>query len=493
MFYHLLKHNILMIYRSDFFEKSLFVKIFMILIFLFIVLQLNILGRALPTLLHDNLPDFTPAEIIYGFLPLIMAADFLTRFFLQKLPAKDVQPYLHLPISKKTINTFWMIRAFLNPFNFYLLFLFWPLVHQTLDPENYYPALAITSIFLLGIFNQSLIMWIKLRGPKADVLAVVLIVSSSIAIGYTFYTSEWIQTSLHFMLRLAEARPTVWAPMLLIMFLFIAVNWKILLKSYYHMLDPEEKVNDSNYLNFSEKHIASVSRWGEYWLLEWRLITRNKRSKSTFYLMLPFNLAFLFYLAYFSGFERGDEGQLVILILLAGGYGITHLQHAYSWESHFFDYLSTRNFPYTDFVKAKYYFYVAYALGQYVITSLMLIFLNHYLLLMYTSVMFYSVGFGFFLHLRIGIRHSDRFNPNGRASFNMEGVSGMKLVSGFVFFLPLIFLFSLGVFFPKEYGIALWTGLFGMVFIITHPWWIKTYAKRLEERKYINLARYREK
>ncbi|MFW6248920.1 MAG: hypothetical protein ACOC4J_04030, partial [Bacteroidota bacterium] len=69
MFYYLLKHNFLMIYRSDFFEKSLFVRIFMILILLFIILQLNIMGRALPTLLNDNLPDYAPAEIIYGFLP----------------------------------------------------------------------------------------------------------------------------------------------------------------------------------------------------------------------------------------------------------------------------------------------------------------------------------------------------------------------------------------------------------------------------------------
>jgi len=493
MFYNLLKHNFLMIYRSDFFEKSLFVKLFMILIFLFIILQLNLLGRVLPTLLNDNLPDYAPAEIIFGFLPPIMALDLLTRFFLQKLPAKDVQPYLHLPISRHTINAFWMIRALLHPFNFYLLFLFWPMILQTLNPDNYHPALSISAIFLLSIFNQSLIMWMKLRGLKTDVLAVILILTGSIATGYVFYTGDLMQLSLNFLLQLSEARPSAWIPLLLILGFLVVVNWKILLNSYYHIVSPQEKINDSHYLNFWEKYIASVSHWGEYWLLEWRLITRNKRSKNTFYLIIPFNLAFLFYLAYFSEFERGNEGQLIILILISGGYGITHLQHAFSWESHFFDFLSTRNFPYTDFVKAKYYFYLVYALVQFMITALVLIFFNPYLVLMYMSLMLYSVGFGFFLHIRIGIRHSDRFNPNGRASFNMEGVSGMKLVSGFLFFVPLIFLFSLGVFFPKDYGIALWTGLFGLAFIITHPWWIKTFAKRFEQRKYINLARYREK
>ncbi|MFW5757626.1 MAG: DUF5687 family protein [Bacteroidota bacterium] len=482
-----------MIYRSDFFEKSLFVRIFMILILLFIILQLNIMGRALHTLLNDNLPDYAPAEIIYGFLPIIMMADLLTRFFLQKLPSKDVQPYLHLPISRHTINTFWMIRALVHPFNFYLLFLYWPMIQQTLNPEKYFPMLAILAIFFLGIFNQMLIMWIKLRGLKTDVFAGLLLLVGSFSIGYTFYTERFTQLSLNFLLQLAEARLLVWIPLLLIVGFLALVNWTILLKSYYNIVNPGEKINDNPYLNFWEKHISSVSRWGEYWLLEWRLITRNKRSKSTFYLIIPFNLAFLFYLAYFSEFERGDEGKLIILILLAGGYGITHLQHAFSWESHFFDFLSTRNFPYNDFIMAKYYFYLGYALVQFIITALVMIFFNPYLLLMYMSLMLYSVGFGFFLHMRMGIKYSDRFNANGKASFNMEGVSGMKLVSGFLFFIPLIFLFSLGVFFPKDYGIALWTGLFGLSFIVSYPWWIKRFAKQFEERKYTNLARYREK
>jgi len=81
----------------------------------------------------------------------------------------------------------------------------------------------------------------------------------------------------------------------------------------------------------------------------------------------------------------------------------------------------------------------------------------------------------------------------GKASFNMEGVSGMKMLLGLLQFLIILPLVIIGFLLPVPHGAALLVGITGIVFLVNHRRWTRKLGQRLEARKHINLALYREK
>jgi hypothetical protein len=115
------------------------------------------------------------------------------------------------------------------------------------------------------------------------------------------------------------------------------------------------------------------------------------------------------------------------------------------------------------------------------------------MMLLFAGISLYSMGLGFYIYLRAGVRHSSRMDLQGKASFNMEGVSGMKMLLGLLQFFIILPLIIIGFLLPVPHGAALVVGSTGLVFLLNHRRWTRKLGQRLEARKHINLALYREK
>ncbi|TVQ86710.1 MAG: hypothetical protein EA393_11750 [Bacteroidetes bacterium] len=493
MFGKLISHSWQMMRRSAFFEKSMFAKGFIAFMVFFAVMQLFGLGRVLPVILNENFPDRAPAEWVYGVLPLILIADITLRFFIQKFPARHVKPYLHMPVQRGQLTIYWMTRSWLHPMNIYLLFFFYPFIQMTINPATSSQEAGLLGIFLLTGVNHSLLMLIWSPGKSGKWLGMFLLfVLLLTGLSYLWIPDQMMKYSLDFFLAFVYLKPFAFLlPILLITILHLVI-YKQIGKNYYEVYEAEEKTEKAAEESFIERIISNVPEYGPYWLLEWRLLTRNRRTRTSFYSYIPMAMVYVIFAALWID-EPAKTSLAIVYLIMASGMGGLHLQHVYSWESHFFDFLASRDFSFETFIRAKYYFYLLLSGIQLLLVIIILIFLNPQLLILMTALTVYAAGLGFYIYFRAGIRHSSRMDLQAKASFNMEGVSGMKLLIGILQFFILLPLFIVGFIIPVPFGESILIAVVGLSFIINHRSWIKKLGHRLEARKHINLSLYREK
>ncbi|MFN2394161.1 MAG: DUF5687 family protein [Bacteroidales bacterium] len=493
MYGKLISHSWQMFRRSVFFEKSMFAKGIIAFVIFFLVMNLYGLGRSLPVLLNEQFPDLAPAEWVYGVLPLFMLGDLFMRFFIQKVPAGQVMPYMHLPVSKSSLSGYRISRSWLHPINFYLLFFFYPFIQMTINPATSSQELGLLGVFLLVGVNHSILMLIRTPGKENKWLGYLLvIVLLAMGVGYLLFPEKIMDHSLQVFMAFVYAKPVAFLIPVFVIVVLQYIVYRQTIINFYQLYEAGEKVEKPAARNIIETLLASVPVYGPYWLLEWRLLLRNRRTKSSLYTFLPMAVAFALY-AGFRVTEPGQSGVAIVYILIAGGIGSMHLQHAFSWESYFFDYIASRDFPMEIFVRAKYYFYLLIGGIQFILISILLAFLNIDMMLFFAGMSLYSMGMGFYLYLRAGIRHSSRMDLQGNASFNMEGVSGMKMLMGMLQFFIILPLVIIGFLLPVSHGGALLPAIAGIIFLVSHRRWTRKLGQRMEARKYINLAIYREK
>lgn len=477
MFPTLITHTWLMFRRSELFEKSLGVIAFLGFLAFLMLMQLTMAGRLLPGILLEHFPQKQPAEWVYGALLPLMFSDLLTRFFFQGMPSTKMKPYLHLPLSRNTIGLYWIVRAWLHPINLYLLFFFHPFILNTINPATHSQTAGLLGIASLVAINQSLVMWLRQQERKGLIL---LLAAALLSATWLIAPERISELSMALFMAFINQNILVFAALVATIIVLHLLTFR--------QLDQElKKIFSGDGLKNRSLNLRIPG--GPLWQLEWQLLTRNKRSRTSFYMMIPIAVGVVIYLATQTQQDMGFYS--IILLLLAGSYGNSHLQHAFSWESHYFDFLATRNISMTDFLVAKYRFYVTYATLQLLILLPPLLYFNSDMAILYTGVFLYACGFGYWFYLRMGARHSARIDPSANASFNVEGVSGMKIFQSMLLVFTLIPFLIAAAFVTIPHALALMMGVIGLTFMLSHRWWIMGVAKTFGERKYKNLALYR--
>ncbi len=478
--------------RSELFEKSLIVILLLFVFAILVLSQLQLAGRMLPVLLQEYFPQRAPAEWVYGLLIPIFAFDFSIRYFFQSLPAQHVRPYLHLPIQSRTLVLYRMMRSWLHPVNLYLPVFFYSFIKMTINPATSSQGSGLLGIVLLVAINQGALMWIKsFQGNKMKTLLPVIIILGGTAIAWSLYTDALMQHSLDMFLGFVNNNLQVFVPVAAIIVLLHLLAFHQMKKGFYQVFENQSPREAIARGRFPEGLLASVPKYGQLWLLEWQLASRSKRSRFNFFGMIPMAIAFSLFIV--LGQNTQPETYIVIILMIAGSYGGFHLQNAFSWESHFFDFLATRDIPLKTFIKAKFYFYSIYAAIQLIVLLPFVLWHSLELAMLFVGLFFYATGFGFFFYLWTGVGNSTRLDANGRSSFNMEGVTGIKMAQVMVLFLSVLPFLLIGYILPLPHGSALLFSLTGLIFILTHNSWINGIVRKFEKRKYVKLNLYRQK
>ncbi len=492
MFLTLIKHTWLGYKRSDFFSKSIAVKGIMIFVFFILVMYINMFGKMLPGLLAEHFPQRSPGQWVYSSLVFLMMMDMVIRFTSQKLPVEYVKPYLHLPVPWQYLSFIWLLRSWFHPLNIYLLFFFLPFIQLTVNPETSSQWYGLVGIFLLSIVNHSIYISIKTLVPKKSISLLIsgplILLPLAIAL---LYPEIIMHFSFNVFLGFVNGNHLVFASVALLIILLHLITFFNLKESSYYIYGAATSPKPGTARLKLEKKIGSHPVFGIYWLLEWRLITRNKRSKHNFWLFPFYALLAIVFFIFSNITEPGPYA--VILFMIVGGYGITHLQHCFSWESRFFDFLMSRNFSIYNFLLAKYYFYFFVSWIQFLMVGIVLFFFIPSLIIIYVSMYLYVCGVGYHVYMRMGINNSCRFDPNGKASFNMEGLSGTKFLFNILLYLSIIPFFIINAIVPLPHAGSWLMGFTGLSMILFHRRWIHSLSSRLINQRYHNLALYRQK
>lgn len=476
--------------RSAFSGKD--VAITVILVFFALYMLLNVLALAFftPELirsahsLDDAAPIFTELNqlLLYYFL-----FDLFLRFFMQSFPLLSVQPLLVMPIDRRKIFHFILVRSLPNFFNLLPVILALPVLFRAVVPEVGATAGVawLVLVLLIGAINHYLVFLLKRMFSIKPVLIFVLLM----VIGGIFYldTTGAIGLSTAFA---AAVQTLVSQPIwLLVPLAIVAGLYTALFRRFRQYAYLDAFVSNSQE-RVSARQFTWLDRFGnlgELIRLDLKLIWRNKRPRT----MMLIGVLFIVYpLIFVEALEASFVTAIFLGIFISGFLMIQYGQFMLSWESTFFDFMLTRNFSIREYFEAKYYFFAAFVV-IFTVLSMAYGFLSLDLPLAFAACALFNMGINSIILMYSATYNVKRIELTKGAFFNYEGVGANQFVMILPLLLVPIFIYlPFGIWANKYVGLAVLAGL-GVIGIVFRDRFIDMIVRQFQKRKYAMSAGFK--
>ena len=118
MFLVLFKNQIKDATRSSFWKKNIISNVFVFILYAILALNFFVLGLVIDKVLIQVAPGENHIVFFNGLLLLYFSSELVIRFFIQKVHAFKIIPYLYLPVKRSLIKHFLLVKPFFSLFNF---------------------------------------------------------------------------------------------------------------------------------------------------------------------------------------------------------------------------------------------------------------------------------------------------------------------------------------------------------------------------------------
>ncbi|MEM6524103.1 MAG: DUF5687 family protein [Bacteroidota bacterium] len=460
--------------RSPTFSRNSVINVVLIFFIVIMLLYMLGLGFVVDLILLDQYPDQNVVSVFNGFVLFYFLADLLMRFYLQDVPALEVQPYLHLPVKRSAIVHFVLRKSVFTLFNLLPLFLLIPFLFKQVIAEvgNSAYIWAIT-IYSFSLCSTYLTVFLKKQLTSRPQTVLYLVV----AFGILFLLNHldvlpltrWSATYFGSYSFIGLAIPLIFLVLLYIL------NYNSLKSSLYLEELGKMKKEDKQWSgDFS--FLKRFGNIGEMMSLELKLILRNKRPRSVLFV----SLAFLFYGLIFYTNDTYLEGYGMLIfvgIFVTGGFMLNYGQFAFSWESGFFDTILTKRIDIRKYLEAKYNLLAIACVASFILTT-PYVYFGYKVLLINTACTLFNIGINTIVILYLTGKSPKRIDISKPNVMNWEGVGATQ----FILIIPTLLapiLINAGFWFfdLQPYGIVT-IGLIGLAGILL--------KKQLLERFYQN-------
>ena len=484
----LVKHSWKEFFRSSVWQKSAFVNFLMGLLFLYLALNFAFLGYVAGDILLKIFPGESPiTNLNYGLLYYFLIDIFL-RFYMQPIPVLSLIPYLHLPVNKKKMIHFTLVKSLANVFNTSIFIMAIPFaIGWIAKYESSSGAwFWIFALFAFNGINNFLSIYLKrvLAEKPQIVLGFGGLIASLIALDYFDIVKIGEFSRLLFDGAIYNA---VWllGP-LAIMGLTYLIVYKFYAKNAYL-----ENFEDSKKKNIKSTNISFLNRFeqiGKLIEVELKLIWRNKRSKSV--AIVSFLFVFYGFILYPTG---GQNAFSLILfgLIITGMFMLNYGQFLISWESGYFDGLLARNVQLSDYISAKFYLFTASVVAAFIF-SLIYAYFGWKIVLFNAAVAVFNIGVTSWIVL-----YTATFNPKkidlSKSSFmNYQGTGAQQ----FILMIPVmglpVFLYGLFYLIVGETAGLISLFVAGGIGILLTKTFNKLLTERLREQRYKIASNFRE-
>lgn len=474
------------LFQSTRFDTNLIFKILTAFAFLNFCIIVFFFGKSFAELLNKVHPLADPVKYLNEGLVYLIPIDFLLRFFFQKNNFTDIKSFLHLPIGRGQIISYILGIELFNIFNLYFILFLIPFAWINILPNF---GLISFSLFVLNILLFLGIMTylsFLIRNLSQKNILIALIPGLWILLVFilkTFYGLD-----------LGKFTGTLFANILLgnylTIFLFavfvtllIIRNISIVKHLIYNIFTSEDKIN------LTTRKSTHLSRPGNpYILLEISLMLRNKRIRSM--LTIPIYITFLSYVLLIFKPINDPSTLFFWYLCLSGVWGYSYLQFVFSFESSFFDFMSTANFDFHKYLKIKYTFIVLFSLVV-VLISLPILIIRNQNLYIFATAFLYNIGLGFFITLLSGTFNKSKMDLNNSLLFNYQGNNPLQIISmSIAIILPLTFIVLISSFLRQTFGLII-LNIISIISLLNYNKWFRMIYRHISKRKYINLEGYR--
>lgn len=369
--------------RSASFNFNLAIKILLSLAAAFYGVMILFLGIGAFYALQEE--GFEPLSTVNKYLVYWWLADFIVRYFLQQSPIMHVKLLLTLPIKKGKIVSFLLGKSAFSFFNIYPIFFFIPFSIVLI--VNGYSIIGVIAwhVAIMSIVYANNYLNLLIDNLNALFIVVALILVGLIGAQYAGYLDITIYFNPIF--QAFYAYPMIGYGMLLIpilLFLYSYNFFKLRLRLDDAVKKKEKEVKTENFTWLDKYGVL-----GSFLKNDIKLITRNKRSKST----VITSVLFLFYgiLLMSNSSYNEPTWKLFAGLFVSGGFLFTFGGFVPSWDSSYYPLMMSQNIKYKEYLSSKWWLIVIATFCSMLLASFYLFFgWDYYLAIIVGAI--YNMG-----------------------------------------------------------------------------------------------------
>lgn len=452
--------------RSASFGKGLALKILMGFLALYFIAIFLILGVALFPGLKKVFPDQDPLIILNNVLFYWILADLVFRFFFQKLPVMLAKPLLTLPIKTSKIVNYVLGKSVTSFFNFLPLFAIIPF-GVTLIIKGYPALSAITwmfSLVLVTLINNFLNFIIESYSAETELsfLPIIVFVGSLFALDYFEIISFTELVGGGF--QAIYNTPALIFILVLVLVGLYMVNFKILRNKLF--LDSSLKTVVKEVQASNLEWTRNFGDIAPFMQLDLKLIWRNKRSKSSVWILI---IGLLYGLFFYPQPMYQDMPWFFafIGIFVTGIFLINFGQFIPAWDSGYYKLLMSQNIKYEQYLKSKFTLMALSVIILFVL-SIPYVYFGWKILLAHFAAAIYNLGVNTHVILLGGSFNRKKIDLNQRAAFNYQGTGAVQWLIGIPLMLLPLGIFVLSYFLAGFEVGCLVLGILGIIGIVFH-------------------------
>lgn len=489
----LLKQEFRKGFRSQAFYRGLAVKILMGFLALYFAVLFVLMGIVLGEILDEVHDTLKPLELFNGASLYVLLSVLALRFMMQSLNVLNLQTYQSLPIKRKTLVNFMLIKPIFSPANYMSLLVIVPFALKSVVVwHSGWVALQFVLNWVLLIWvNIWLASYLKRRfGHDFKSLIVILAVILGIAALEYFKVFSLFDISMS-VFNFLTMMPFGWLATLVFAGLAYGLNLLFFSKNYYPEKFNEKLNRNENKVVGGLSFLEKYGTIGELIQLQIRLIFRHKRTKTLVYLSAFFMLYGLLF--YTSEMYTNSTIWLVFCgLIITGMLSITYGQWVISWESNYFDAILTKNIPAKEYIKANFYILIAFNILSFLLT-MPYFFFGTKIIYLHIAMFLYNTGVNVFLLVYTAAFNTKRVDLMAKSAFNYQGTTYKSfLIVLPIMFFPMLLAGVLGIF--TTYNIIMLVfGLLGLVGVLLIPQQMKLCTNHFNKRKYAMAEGFREK
>lgn len=468
--------------RSASFGKSIGIKIFMGLLALYFMVIFLAMGIFLYPALKKTIPDADPLLIVNKVLFYWILADLVFRFFFQKLPVMAVKPLLTLPIKRNKIVNYVLGKSALSFFNFLPLFAVIPF-GITLIFEDYSALSSVTwmlTLMLVTLIINFLNFIAENFSAKIELsfLPIIAFIGSLFALNY-FEIVSFSEIFSNWFNAIYETPILIVIPVLILIGAYF-FNFKILKEKLF--LDAGLKAKTKEVQTSNLEWTKSFGDIAPFMQLDLKLIWRNKRTKSSVWMVL---LGLLYGLFFYPQPQYQNLPWFFAFIGMfsTGIFLINFGQFIPAWDSGYYKLLMSQNIKYEQYLKSKFTL-MALSVAILFVLGIPYLFFGWKILLAHFAAAIYNVGVNSHVILYGGSFNRKKIDLNQKAAFNYQGTGAVQWLIG----IPLLLL-PMGIFAILYFLIGfelscLILAILGIMGIVFHQKLMKNITSKYMESKY---------
>lgn len=477
--------------RSSYWEKGLLIRILLGIMFLYVAINLFILGLFMGRIIGSAFPDDDPARAFSLVLFYYFIADFILRFFLQPVPALSIVPYLHLPVKRSSLFNFLLVKSALSLFNFLPLLILVPFAFKSILPYStgLYAATWLATVVLLVFANNYLAFLLKKAFLLKPFIILIILAAAGLLI-FADIKSGYIISGMFAgaMLGIARHPYLLILPLLLVMITYSAAWYLLYINRY---IEAGAKKERMLLAGKGSGMFDALGITGRLILMEIKLILRNNRPRT--YLVMSFLFFFYGIIIYRHNSQfDGNVMFLIVGLLLTGIIMIQYGQLIMGWESSWFDKICTSGLRMHDYFRGKYWFFFTANCISWVIT-LPYIYFGYRIALINLAAFLYNSGINSFIILFLATYNQRRIDLTRGVFFNYEGANIVHFLLVFPLIgLPVLIYLPFAILWSPEVGLLV-LGLLGLVGMFLSEFFIRLTVRQFNARKYKILNGFRTK